>query len=214
MGIPNQRVWIEYISSGTSSWSSSKTSSWTTFFRIIFSEKCRCLPWSLDLSWKKGVELKETQFPSLAKRNFKWRDARNLLFMSYINRNYWVFFRSCSSSRYLCDYKVKFAVFVGSILLKYQNRIIFHAKRQFCITMRSVKKSDFRTLSIISFFPASQTRWTMHILSFVLLKPSDQTIVTLELQFKITKMKHAWFPVTLSNSEVTHSSDRFNEKHS
>ena len=30
---------------------------------------------------KKGVEQKETQFPSLAKRNFKWRDARNLLFM-------------------------------------------------------------------------------------------------------------------------------------
>ena len=25
---------------------------------------------------KKGVEQKETQFPSLAKRNFKWRDAR------------------------------------------------------------------------------------------------------------------------------------------
>ena len=29
----------------------------------------------------------------------------------------------------------------------------------------------------------------------------------------MTKMKHAWFPVTLS-LVLTHSSDRFNEKHS
>ena len=42
-------------------------------------------------------------------------------------------------------------------------------------------------------------------------KKLKQGIVDEELQFKMTKMKHAGFPVTL-RFVLTHSSDRFNFK--
>ena len=46
----------------------------------------------------------------------------------------------------------------------------------------------------------------------IIKRQTSHIYIYIYIQFKMTKMKHAWFPVTLS-FVLTHSSDRFSQQH-